>query len=41
VALEGFVYVSDQIQNDVTYWRGEGYLKCKSGESTTKNYSLM
>jgi len=28
--LKGFMYVSNKNQNDVTYWKCEEHLKCKS-----------
>jgi len=30
VASKGFMYVSHKTQNDVTYWKCEEHLKCKS-----------
>ena len=41
LALKGFMYVRDKTQNDVTYWRCEHYLKCKSRVSTAEDDSLI
>jgi len=41
LALNGFMYVRDNAQNGVTYWRCEDYLKCKSRVSTAENDSIM
>jgi len=42
VALKGFMSVSNNTQNDVTYWKCEEHLKCKSCVlSTAEEDSLM
>jgi len=41
LALNGFMYVRDKVQNGVTCWRCEDCLNCKSRVFTAENDSII